>query len=33
MAEQLLADGIRRFGNIRGGRHVGQHTAEQDHRR
>lgn len=33
MAEQLLADGIRQFGNARGGRHVRQHTAEPDHRR
>src|SRR5215471_40063 len=33
MAEQLLADGIRQFGNARGGRNVGQHTAEQDYRR
>jgi inorganic pyrophosphatase len=33
MAEQLLADGIRQFGNAKGGRHGGQHPAEQDHRR
>jgi inorganic pyrophosphatase len=33
MAEQLLADGIRQFGNAKGGRYVGQHTAEQDHTR
>jgi inorganic pyrophosphatase len=33
MAEQLLADGIRQFGNAKGGRHGGQPTAEQDHRR
>ena len=33
MAEQLLADGIRQFGNAKGGRNMEQHTAEQDHRR
>jgi inorganic pyrophosphatase len=33
MAEQLLADGIRQFGNAKGSRHGGQPTAEQDHRR
>jgi inorganic pyrophosphatase len=33
MAEQLLADGIRQCGNAKGGRHGGQHPAEQDHRR
>ena len=33
MAEQLLADGIRQFGNAKGGRHGGQHPAEQGHRR
>jgi inorganic pyrophosphatase len=33
MAEQLLADGIRQFGNAKGGRDMEQHTAEQDHRR
>ena len=32
MAEQLLADGIRQFGNAKDGRHVEQHTAEKDHR-
>jgi inorganic pyrophosphatase len=33
MAEQLLANGIRQCGNAKGGRHGGQHPAEQDHRR
>ena len=33
MAEQLLADGIRQFGNAKGGHNVEQHTAEQDHTR
>jgi len=32
MAEQLLADGMRQFGNAQGGRHVEPHTAEKDHR-
>src|SRR5262249_17291698 len=32
MAEQLLADGIRQFGNAKGCRNVEQHTAEKDHR-
>ena len=32
MAEQLLADGIRQFGNAKGGHNVEQHTAEQEHR-
>jgi inorganic pyrophosphatase len=33
MAEQLLTDGIRQFGNAKGGRNVEQHTAENAHRR
>ena len=33
MAEQLLADGIRQFGNAKGGRDMEQHTAEKAHRR
>jgi inorganic pyrophosphatase len=33
MAEQLLANGIRQCGNAKGGRHGGQHPAEQDYRR
>src|SRR5262245_60179037 len=33
MAERLLADGIQRFDQAQGGRHGGQPTAEQDHRR
>jgi len=33
MAEELLAAGIRQFGNATGGHNVGQHIAEQNHRR
>jgi inorganic pyrophosphatase len=33
LAEQLLADGIRQFGNGKGGCNMEQHTAEKDHRR
>jgi inorganic pyrophosphatase len=33
MAEQLLADGMRRFDNAKGSRNVEQHTAENDHKR
>jgi inorganic pyrophosphatase len=33
MAEELLADGIRQFGNAKGSHNVEQHTAEKYHRR
>jgi inorganic pyrophosphatase len=32
IAEQLLTDGIRQFGEAKGSRNVEQHTAESDHR-